>query len=159
MDKLIKYLAIIIFTIFLIYITPIVFFGFLYSYGAGGTGKIEGYEFKTEPAKLRKELKMICDKSKYLSYKDTLESKSNNGFEEILITIRVVKDSKEIAYESKLNGFSDEKNGILLLLIYINDKSNDDFGWFSSEKYNKIKLFEKEIIEPLAKKYKYEKLE
>lgn len=153
MARIIKYIGIVIIVSSVIYITPILFFGFLYSHGAGSPGKIKSYEFKTIPKDLRKELKKICDESKQLSYMDTLEDKSTNGYEEILTKIRLVENSKVIVYESKLNGFSDEKNGVFFMLIYINNMSNDDFGWFSWERHRRVKLFEEKIIEPLSKKF------
>lgn len=46
MARIIKYIGIVVIISFVIYITPILFFGFLYSYGAGGREKLRDMNLK-----------------------------------------------------------------------------------------------------------------
>ncbi|OXB04647.1 hypothetical protein [Flavobacterium pectinovorum] len=147
--KVIKWLAILSFTSISIVVLYWVGFALLFSYGAGGPKRIEAYDFKTTEKNLRKELTTICSNSNYLSYKDTID---DNGFTKTLVTIQITEESNKTVYDLRLwNMGSDEITSFYL--YYINSRSSDYFGWFSFEKYKKVKLFEKEIIEPLSKKF------
>jgi len=127
-------------------------FAILYSYGAGSQGRIKNYQFGISTSIIKNEIFSICNKKSSISCKDSI-SDLGGGYKQKLIIIKIEKDSFII---------KDGEGGDLYTsynLISINGKSEDDFGWFSFEKHKKVKLFEKEIIEPLSKKYKYEKLE
>jgi hypothetical protein len=157
MNKVLKYLMISFLAIVIIYNLLIFGLGYLYSHGAGGLEKIEGYEFKTTTENFEKELKSICNKSKNLSFKDTIE---NEGYAKITMKIQIIDGDKKINYIGKLWNMSDENLSYTSFYLYhIDNKTNDDFSWFSIEKYKKIKLFEKEILEPISRKYKYEKVD
>ena len=147
--KVIKWLAILSFTSISIVVLYWVGFALLFSYGAGGPKRIEAYDFKTTEKNLRKELTTICSNSNYLSYKDTID---NNGFTKTLVTIQITEENNKTVYDLRLwNMGSDEITSFYL--YYINSRSSDYFGWFSFEKHKKVKLFEKEIIELLSKKF------
>lgn len=149
--KIIKWLAILGCTALSMVVLYWVGFAILFSYGAGGPKRIEAYEFKTTKKNLRQELKMICSNSNYLSYKDTID---DNGFTKTLVTIQITEESNKTVYDLRLwNMGSEEINNTSFYLYYINSKSSDYFGWFSIEKYKKVKLFEETIIDPLSKKF------
>jgi hypothetical protein len=150
--KMIKWLSafivVIVISIFVYWLS----FAILYSYGAGGQGRINNYQFEISTSIIKNEIFSICNKKSSISCKDSI-SDLGGGYKQKLIVIKIEKDSFII---------KDAEGGDLYTsynLISINGKIKDDFGWFSFEKHKKVKLFEKEIIEPLSKKYKYEKLE
>ena len=154
MKKILNYILIIIISLSLLY--NLMMFSLTYFYfhrsGGGGSNEIKEYEFKTTTFNLKKEFKVICDKSTYLSYNDS--AYYSHSIDVNANTIQITKEGEKLVYFLILNEKADDKNPhIEFSLYYINGKSNDDFGWFSIEKYNNVKLFEKEIIEPLAKKY------
>lgn len=157
MARIIRYIGIVVTISFVIYITPILFFGFLYSHGAGGPGKIERYEFKTANENVDKSLKTINCKAYIISIKDialgdSLDSK-NKIYDNLLMRIQIKnKKTSEIITDTTSFSESYNQNHSRFNLIYINGKSDDDFWWFSIEKYKKVKLFEEAIIEPLSKK-------
>jgi hypothetical protein len=153
MGKIKKYISYILVTLVLgsfIFYLSLYFIGGYYV-GSYGSGKIEIYEFATKKENLEKELNRICSVSKNISCKDSINYIGRTYKKSL-----VIKLNSQPIYILKLSG---EANYSDLHLIYIDGKSNEDFGWFSIGKYKKVKLFEKEIIEPLSKKYKYEKLE
>lgn len=153
MGKIKKYISYILVILALgsfIFYLSLYFIGGYYV-GNYGSGKIKIYEFETKKENLEKELNRFCSVSKNISCKDSINYIGRTYKKSL-----VIKLNYQPIYILKLSG---EANYSDLHLIYINGKSNDDFGWFSIEKYKKVKLFEKEIMEPLAKKYKYEKLE
>lgn len=154
MDKLIKYIVIVLFIAFLIYSIPIFVFGFLYSHGAGGRTerKMESYEFKATTKNLKNGIKLICDKSKYLIYKDSVDYDIVNTGN--VNTIQIIKDEDKLTYFLRLNEESADKNvKVKFCLYYINGKGKDDFGWFLNKKKKQIKLFEDNIIDPLSKQF------
>ncbi|WP_264536683.1 hypothetical protein [Flavobacterium sp. N1736] len=122
-----------------------------YYVGSYGSGKIRIYQFETKKENLEQALNSICNDSKNISCKDSINYIGRTYKKSLIIKL-----NDKPVYILKLSGDSVYSD---LHLIYINGKKNDDFGWFSIEKYKKVKLFEKEIIEPLSKKYEYEKLE
>lgn len=149
--KIIKWLAILGSTALSMIVLYWLSFAILYSYGAGGQGRIKNYQFGISTNIIKNEIFSICNKKSSISCKDSI-SDLGGGYKQKIIIIKIEKDSFII---------KDAEGGDLYTsynLISINGKSDDDFGWFSIEKYKKVKLFEKEIMEPLAKKYKYEKL-
>lgn len=151
MNKIFKYFLLTIVIGYVLVNLIIYSFTYLYSHGAGGAGKIKEYEFKTTANDFKKELKLICDKSEYISFKDTIE---NEGYDKTLITIQIEKKLEKIIYFAELQELSEKDNRhVTLYLVYINGQKNDDFSWFSLEKYKKLKLFEREVIEPLSSKY------
>jgi len=125
-------------------------FAILFSYGAGSgeTGLIKAYEYKGEV----KDIKTIFDRTfdkRIIHIHDSIVDGDYRGtFDKRLLIINSEKSNMQYIIELPHNQAS-----FYFYLIYINGKSNDDFGWLSIEKYNNVKLFEKEIIEPLAKKY------
>lgn len=132
-------------------LNKILFFGLIYFYFHGSVSppsKMKVYEFNTSIIKIKNELKTISHKSIYLSYKDSVfgDSKIN--------TIRIFKNGEQLTYYLELD---EERNGkdlpVKLNLYFINGKGNDDFSWFSIEKYKKVKLFEDNIIDPLSKQF------
>ena len=150
--KIIKWLAILGCTALSMVVLYWVGFAILYFYGAGGQGRIKNYQFGISTSIIKNEIFSICNKKSSISCKDSI-SDLGGGYKQKLIVIKIEKDSFII---------KDAEGGDLYTsynLISINGKIDDDFGWFSFEKHKNIKLFEKEIIEPLSKKYKYEKLE
>lgn len=142
--KIISYILVILVLVSFIFYLSLCFIG-AYYVGSYGSGKIKIYEFETKKENLEKELNRICNNSKNISCKDSVNYIGRTYKKSLIIRL----NSKPV-YILKLSGDTDYSD---LHLIYINGKSNDDFGWFSIEKYNNIKLFEKEIIEPLSKKY------
>ncbi|OXB04645.1 hypothetical protein [Flavobacterium pectinovorum] len=155
MKKILKYLLIILVSLCILY--NLIIFGLTYLYfhrpDPSGSDEIKEYEFKTTTSNLKKEFKMICDKSSHLSYKDSVYYQNENTGN--ANTIQITKEGEKLVYFLTLNEKLDDKNlHATFFLYYINGKSEDDFGWFSFEKHKKVKLFEKEIIEPLSKKYK-----
>ncbi|MBF7093172.1 hypothetical protein IUY40_16695 [Flavobacterium sp. ALJ2] len=152
MKKILNYLIITLITVCVLY--NLIMFGFTYFYFHGtpsSPSKIEKYEFNTTAINLKKEFKTICDKSKYLSYKDSVDYDNVNTGN--VNTIQITKKGEKLTYFLRLNEVSDNKNKcVKLYLYYINGKGNDSFGWFSLEKYRKVKLFEETIITPLSKK-------
>lgn len=90
---------------------------------------------------------------------DSLDSK-NKLYDNLLIRIQIKnkKTSEMITYTTSFSE-SYNQNHSRFNLIYINGKSDDDFWWFSIEKYKKVKLFEEAIIEPLSKKIERIELE
>lgn len=150
--KMIKWLSVFIVVIVISIFVYWLSFAILYSYGAGGQGRIKNYQFGISTSIIKNEIFSICNKKSSISCKDSI-SDLGGGYKQKLIIIKIERNSFII---------KDAEGGDLYTsynLISINGKIDDDFGWFSLEKQRQVKLFEKEIIEPLAKKYKYEKLE
>lgn len=145
MRKIIKYILLMFVFMSIIFYTSIYILGSYYI-GSYGSGNIKIYEFDTKKDNLEKELNRICNVSKNISCTDSINYIGRTYKKQLVIKLK----SKPI-YIIKLSG---EANYSDLHLIYINGKSSDDFGWFSIEKYKKVKLFEDIIIKPLSKKYK-----
>ncbi|WP_282143465.1 hypothetical protein [Cellulophaga baltica] len=149
--KIIKWLSILAFTAIMIVAIYWIGLIFIFSYGAGsgGTGLIKSYEFNLKTKNIKMEFDKTFDKNK-IHLRDSVVDNSYRGFfNESLIIINLKKYNMEYIVESPIGSES-----LYFYLIYINGKKNDDFGWFSLEKYKAIKLFEQEIIDPLSKKYK-----
>ncbi|WP_264536684.1 hypothetical protein [Flavobacterium sp. N1736] len=149
--KIIKWLAILSFTAISIVVLYWVGFAILFSYGAGsgGTGLIKVYEFKGEVNDMKAIFDQTLDK-KTIHIRDSIVDGDYRGtFDKRLLIINSDKSNMQYIIELPHN-----EGSFYFYLIYINGKINDDFGWFSIEKYNNIKLFEKEIIEPLSQKFK-----
>lgn len=136
------FIVVIVISIFVYWLS----FAILYSYGAGGQGRIKNYQFGISTSIIKNEIFSICNKKSNIGCKDSI-SDLGGGYKQKLIIIKIEKDSFII---------KDAEGGDLYTsynLISINGKIDADFGWFSIEKYKKVKLFEKEIIEPLSKKF------
>ncbi|CAI2768809.1 hypothetical protein [Flavobacterium collinsii] len=123
-------------------------FAFLYSYGAGsgGTGKIKNYKFKAHAKISINEFRKNFEGQNIIIY-DTIVKSSAFDRENVIIYLEKEKMRYIISFPSEDGDFSS------FMLIKINGQINDDFGWFSLDKYRKVKLFEDDIIEPLSKKY------
>ncbi|CAA9196006.1 hypothetical protein [Flavobacterium collinsii] len=123
-------------------------FAFLYSYGAGsgGTGKIKNYKFEAHAKISINEFRKIFEGQNIIIY-DTIVKSSAFERENVIIYLEKEKTRYIISFPSEDGDFSS------FMLIKINGQINDDFGWFSLDKYRKVKLFEDDIIEPLSKKY------
>ncbi len=156
--KIIKYIVFTIIVGWLLFLLGIMILGGYYV-GDHGIGKIEEYFFKSSNIDLKNEIKRTSVKSK-LIIKDSIITPWE-GYNNILSTIKIKNKntSETITYVIAYYGNFDEsfyntnKTDCGFFLIYINGKTNDDFGWFSWEKYKKVKLFEETIIEPLSDKY------
>lgn len=150
--KIIKWLAILGFAALSMNALYWIGFAILFSYGAGNSmeEKIEMYEFNTTVENFKDELQMISNKSIYLSYQVSVYGDNSGNAN----TIRIFTDGQKLTYFLKLNERQDDKDiPVKLNLYFINGKGKDDFGWFSNEKYKKVKLFEETIIDPLSKKF------
>lgn len=132
-------------------LNKILFFGLTYLYFHGSSNppsKMKEYEFNTSVIKFKNELKTISEKSMFLTYQDSVLGASE------INTLRIFKDGEELTYYLKVNEEQNDKDiPVRLNLYFINGKGEDDFSWFSFEKYKKVKLFEENIIEPLSKKF------
>ncbi|MFB9057206.1 hypothetical protein ACFFU9_10680 [Mariniflexile ostreae] len=149
--KIIKWLSILVFTAIIIVAFHWIGLIFIFSHGAGsgGTGLIKSYKFNLKTKNIKTEFDKTFDKNK-IHFRDSVVDNSYRGFfNESLIIINLKKHNMEYIVESPIGSDS-----LYFYLIYINGKIDDDFGWFFYDKYKAIKLFEKEIIEPLSEKYK-----
>lgn len=121
--KNIKWLAILGCTAISIVISYWLSFAILYSYGAGGQGRIKNYQFEISTSIIKNEMFSICNKKSSISCKDSI-SDLGGGYKQKLIIIKIEKDSFII---------KDAEGGDLYTsynLISINGKIDDDFGWF-----------------------------
>jgi len=120
--------------------------------GNNGTGKIKFYDFKIDSLELRKEINALKSELKIKDLKDSI------SYNETVFSFNIEdKEASEdinytLSYYTSVNYNSDIHTSIYL--IYINEKRNKDFSWFSLEKYRAIKLLEKTVIKPLSEKYK-----
>lgn len=149
--KIIKLVVILSFTAFIIVVLYWSGFAMLFSYGAGsgGTGSFERYEFKGNVVNVKEVFEKTFDKENIIIRDSIIDENQNKTSDEHLVIINLKENNTEYIID-----FPNNNNDFYFYLIYINGKINDDFGWFSIEKYEKIKLFEKSIINPLSKKYK-----
>lgn len=148
--KIIKWLAILSFTAISIVVLYWVGFALLFSYGAGagGAGRITAYKFKGEV----NDIKAVFDKTfdkRTIHIRDSIVDGDYRGAFDTRLLI-IDSDKSNMQYIIKL---PPSEGSFYFYLIYINGKINDDFGWFSIEKYRGINLFESEIIDPLSKKF------
>lgn len=138
-------------------LNKLLIFGLTYFYFHGSVNppsKMKAYEFNTSIIKFKNELKIISDKSIYLSYQDSVFGNSK------INTIRIFENGEKLTYYLEVNEVNEENDKeptVAINLYFINGKGKDDFGWFSNTKNIQIKLFEENIIEPLSKKF--EKIE
>lgn len=138
-------------------LNKLLIFGLTFFYFHGSVSppsKMKVYEFNTSIVKFKNELKIISDKSIYISYQDSVfgDPKIN--------TIRMFENGEKLTYYLEVNEVkNDKKVPVELNLYFINGKGKDDFGWFSNKKKIQIKLFEENIIEPLSKKFERIKIE
>ena len=149
--KIIKWLSILAFTAIMIVAIYWIGLIFIFSYGAGsgGTGRIKSYEFNSKIDNIKTEFEKTFDKN-VIHLRDSVVDNSSRGtINENLIIINLKKNNMEYIIKTHIS-----RDNFYFYLIYINGNINDDFGWFSLEKYKAIKLFEQEIIDPLSKKYK-----
>jgi hypothetical protein len=149
-----KILAICVLIYFIIQL--IYFFGFalMFSYGAGSgsEGAIESYDFKIDSISFSKEWKHIARENKEIEIKEDSISKGEyiSHTSVLFINIKKTNHFKMCYYHTS----NEKKEPITVTyLVRINNKTNDDFGWFSIEKYKGKKLFEETIVAPLSKKY------
>ena len=122
------FIVVIVISIFVYWLS----FAILYSYGAGGQGRIKNYQFGISTSIIKNEIFSICHKKSSISCKDSI-SDLGGGYKQKLIVIKIEKDSFII---------KDAEGGDLYTsynLISINGKIDDDFGWFSFEKHKNIK--------------------
>lgn len=133
-------------------LNKILFFGLTYLYfhsSSNPPSKMKVYEFNTSIIKFKNELKIISDKSIYLSYQDSVFGNSR------INTIRIFENGEKLTYYlevNEVNEVNDKETTVAINLYFINGKGKDDFEWFSNTKNIQIKLFEENIIEPLSKK-------
>lgn len=148
--KIIKWLVILSFTALSIIIVYWVSFAILFSYGAasGGTGSFERYEFKGNAGDVKEVFEKTFDKENIIIRDSIIDKNHDKTIDEHLIIINLKENNTEYIID-----FPNNNNDFYFYLIYINGKTNDDFEWFSFEKYKKIKLFEENVIEPLSKKF------
>ena len=148
--KIIKWLVILSFTTLSIVVLYWIGFAILFSYGAGseGTGSFKRYEFKGNVADVKEVFEKTFDKENIIIRDSIIYGNHEKTIDEHLIIINLKENNTEYIID-----FPNNNNDFYFYLIYINGKINDDFGWFSIEKYKKIKLFEKAIIEPMSEKF------
>ncbi|MBF7092635.1 hypothetical protein IUY40_13950 [Flavobacterium sp. ALJ2] len=149
--KIIKWIAILSFTVLSIVILYWVGFAILFSYGAGsgGTGSFERYEFKGNGANAKKVFEKTFEKEDIIIRDSVIDENHDRTIDEHLIIINLKENNTEYIID-----FPNNNNDFYFYLIYIDGKINDDFGWFSFEKHKKLKAFEEVIIKPLSKKFK-----
>lgn len=146
--KVIKWLMVLSFTTIIIVVLYWVGFAILFSYGAGsgGTGVIKYYEFKSNEKISINKFRNNFDKQNIAIY-DTIDKSGAFNRQSVIIYLRKDQVKYMIVFPATEGDFSS------FMLTRINGKTNDDFGWFSIEKYKKIRLFEESVIEPLSKKF------
>ncbi len=165
MKKILKYLIIGFFIVIMLYELFMFFFVSLYFQSSGETGKIENYKFELSDMALWRYYYKIDKESKMISIHDSIKFTQWGSYDGMHyykdnLTIIKIKDGKTfketvyiLSYPGEINISDKKKLNGGFFLIYINGKTNDDFGWFSWEKHKKVKLFEETIIEPLSDKY------
>jgi len=121
-------------------------------FGNNGTGKIEYYEFEMDSIMLKKELNLLQAKNEVKTLKDSI-GEYERYFNFSIEDKKSLDDiNYTLSYRSKIT--DQPTTSLPFYLIYVNGKINDDFYWFSLEKYRAIKLLEKTVIKPLSEKYK-----
>ena len=158
--KIVKYVLITISTGYLLFSLSIMIIGGYYV-GSNESWLIKRYKFDTNNITLHNSLKGINSLDNNIIIKDILiksDSKDKNDLYDTLTRIQIKnKKTSEMTNYTTCYSESYSQNLCRFNLIYINGKTNDDFGWFSWEKYKAVKLFEESIIDPLSKKH--EKIE
>lgn len=145
--KIIRWLSIFSFISLSIYVLYWGVFAILFSYGSGGSGKIKNYQFEMSSSTFKNEIISLSHKISDLSCKDSIND-MGGGYKQKMLIIIIKKDIF-IIKDAEGGDFYTSFN-----LISINGMTDKDFGWLSIEKHQKVKLFEKVIIEPISKKYK-----
>jgi len=113
--------------------------------------------FKMDSVMLRKEFDVLEKRSQLIIIKDTTD-----GYTPILL-FKIKEDKNSSAYTNYSLAYFEAVDGqpvghvLRMFLKGVNNKNNEDFGWFSFEKYNALKLYKKTIIKPLSEKYKHVK--
>jgi hypothetical protein len=151
-DKIFKILAIGVLMFFTIQLIYFFWFAFIFSYGSGSGTEvaIESYYFKIDSVSFRKEWKSLSVKS--VKIKDSIW-KREDSFDQYILFINIKKSNHFKMYYYHTRNENNEPITVTHL-VRVNNKTNDDFGWISWEKYKEVKLFKKSIINPISNKYK-----